>query len=161
MLNQLNVDQNSTYLDLEIVSDTIDIIVHEDLTDEDSPRVNYLDLGADGVSTQIADQLEAPSHSGVVSFDSDNYKIADTVVVTLDDQDMNTDSELIDVYITQADDLVGDTTHSTGIDHVLDITFDDLTWVDTASDADCTSLGSTDGSDGLQATGFTLSLIHI
>jgi hypothetical protein len=92
MLNQLNHDQQSTYIDLETVSDTIDIIVHEDLTDEDSPRVNYFDLGADGVSTQIADQLEAPSHSGVVSFDLDNYKIADTVVVTLDDQDMNTDS---------------------------------------------------------------------
>ena len=35
-------------------------------------------------STQIADQLEAPTHSGVVSFDLDNYKIADTVVVTLE-----------------------------------------------------------------------------
>jgi hypothetical protein len=45
-----------------------------------------LDLGADGVSTQIADQMEAPSHSGVVSLDMDNYKIADSVVVTLDDQ---------------------------------------------------------------------------
>ena len=37
------------------------------MTDEDSPRINYFDLGADGVSTQIADQLEAPTHSGVVS----------------------------------------------------------------------------------------------
>ena len=50
-----------------------------DLTDEDSVRINYLDLGADGVSTQIADQQEAPTHSGVVSFDSSSYKIADTV----------------------------------------------------------------------------------
>ena len=39
----------------------------------------------------------------------DNYKIGDTVVVTLDDQDMNADSELIDVYVTQATgDVVGD-----------------------------------------------------
>ena len=146
MINQ------STYIDLATIDSDIDIIVHEDLTDEDSPRVNYLDLGADGVNTQIADQLEAPAHSGVVSFDNDNYKIADTVVVTLDDQDMNTDSELIDVYVTKSDDLVGDGSGS----HVLDITFNDTTWVDTGSDSDCSSLGSGDGSDGLEATGFTL-----
>ena len=100
MLNQLNYDKATTYSGLDTLSDEISIIVHEDLTDEDSPRINYLDLGADGVSTQIADQVAAPSHSGVVTFDNDNYKTADTVVVTLDDQDLNTDSELIDVYIT-------------------------------------------------------------
>jgi hypothetical protein len=152
MLNQLNNDQQSTYIDLETISDTIDIIVHEDLTDEDSPRVNYLDLGADGVSTQIADQLEAPSHSGVVSFDLDNYKIADTVVVTLDDQDMNTDSELIDVYVTSTtDDKVGD-----GVgDHVLDITFDDLNWQDMDNVGDCDKAALV-GNEGLAHTGFTL-----
>ena len=69
-------------------------------------------LGADGVNTQIADQVEAPTHSGVVSLDLDNYKIADTVVVTLDDQDMNTDSELIDVYTTSlTDSKVGEQVH--------------------------------------------------
>ena len=94
------------------------------MTDEDSPRINYLDLGADGVETQIADQVAAPSHSGVVTFDSANYKTADTVVVTLDDQDLNTDSDLLDVYITSTDDKVG----NAGSDHVLDITFNDQTW---------------------------------
>jgi hypothetical protein len=148
MLNQLNIDSASTFSGLTTVSDSIDIIVHEDLTDEDSPRINYLDLGADGVSTQIADQVAAPSHSGVVSFDSDNYKTADTVVVTLDDQDMNTDSELIDVYITKSDDKVG----NGNADHVLDITFNDQTWIAATGD------GHTDGSpdDGLFASGFTL-----
>ena len=100
------------------------MIVHEDMTDEDSPRINYLDLGSDGVETQIADQVAAPSHSGVVTFDSANYKTADTVVVTLDDQDLNTDSDLLDVYITSTDDKVG----NAGTDHVLDITFNDQTW---------------------------------
>jgi len=151
MLNQLNTDKTATYSDwLVTASDEIQIIVHEDLTDEDSPRINYLDLGADGVSTQIADQVEAPSHSGSVSFDSDNYKIADTVVITLDDQDLNTDSELIDVYITSTtDDLVGD---GSG-DHILDVTFDDLTW---ASKSVNNCSGTITGDDGLAATGFTL-----
>jgi len=79
MLNQLNIDDPNTYTGLRTISDEISIIVHEDFTDEDSVRVNYLDLGADGVSTQIAIQQAAPTHSGVVSFDSESYKVADTV----------------------------------------------------------------------------------
>ena len=147
MLNQLNVDVATTFTGIDATSDSIDIIVHEDLTDEDSPRINYLDLGADGVSTQIADQVAAPSHSGVVSPDMDNYKIADTVVVTLDDQDMNTDSELIDVYVTKTDDKVG----NLGSDHVLDITFDDKQW------QEGTTTNATGVPDnGLLASGFTL-----
>jgi hypothetical protein len=100
------------------------------------------------VETQIADQVAAPSHSGVVSFDSDNYKTADTVVVTLDDQDLNTDSDLLDVYVTKGDDKVGD---GAG-DHVLDITFNDVLW-QSGSDLSATA-GSPD--DGLEASGFTL-----
>jgi hypothetical protein len=122
------------------------------MTDEDSPRINYNDLGADGVTTQISTQQEAPTHKGVVSFDSENYKIADTVVVTLNDQDMNTDSGLIDVYITSTDDKVGDAT-TAGL--VLDITFDDLAWVNT-SDPTCGTSAAVTGSNGLEATGFTL-----
>jgi hypothetical protein len=134
MLNQLNVDSASTFSNITPISDDVIIIVHEDLTDEDSPRINYNDLGADGVITQVADQVAAPSHSGVVTLDSDNYKTADTVVVTLDDQDLNTDSELIDVYITKSDNKVG----NLGSDHIADITFDDSIWT------------------GLSASGFTL-----
>ncbi|MGY8714480.1 MAG: hypothetical protein ACKVJ1_11375, partial [Verrucomicrobiia bacterium] len=56
MINQINGDHVATFTDgITAMSDSIDIIVHEDMTDEDSPRINYLDLGADGVSTQIAD----------------------------------------------------------------------------------------------------------
>jgi len=155
MLNQITIDTPATYTGLSTIDSDVDIIIEQDMTDEDSPRVNYLDLGADGVSTQIADQVEAPTHSGVVSFDMDNYKIADTVVVTLDDQDMNADSELIDVYTTNTLDRVGDANAdelSEGL--VLDITFDDLVWVNSGDDADC-SAGVT-GDDGLEATGFTL-----
>jgi len=158
MLNQLGINLDATYTTLPTISSDITIIVEQDMTDEDSPRINYYDLGADGVSTQIADQQEAPTHNGVVSFDSANYKIADTVVVTLNDQDMNTDSELIDVYTTNSNDLVGTmspaaTSLATGL--VLDITFDDLTWVAKA-DASCTATGTVTGDDGLEATGFTL-----
>ena len=52
MLNQLNIDDASTYTGLRTIDSDVSIIVHEDFTDEDSVRVNYLDLGADGVSTR-------------------------------------------------------------------------------------------------------------
>ena len=99
MINQLNILDASTY-EITPDSDGPIFIVMEDLTDEDDPRINYLDLGADGVSTQVADQQPAPSHSGVVSFDSDTYKVADTVTITLDDADLNVDSGLIDIFTT-------------------------------------------------------------
>ncbi len=98
MLNQINVRDAGTYEGLDTISDAITLVVHNDMTDEDSIRVNYLDLGADGVATQIADQVEAPTTSGSVSFDADNYKVADTVTVTLEDADLNTAVETIEIY---------------------------------------------------------------
>ncbi|MDH3395380.1 MAG: hypothetical protein OEL52_04410, partial [Nitrosopumilus sp.] len=170
MINQLNILDPDTYDGLSTISDEVTFIVIEDLTDEDSPRVNYLDRGADGVSTQVADQEEAPSHSGIVSFDLDTYKTADTVIITLQDLDLNVDSDLIDIYTTISssnlvpglEDVVGDDrfnfTFSDGdeLGRVLDVTFDDELW--TANNEDvCTDLLIADGIDtGLAATGFTL-----
>ncbi len=149
MLNQLNVDQAATYNAVNAIQDDVNMIVHVDMTDEDSIRVNYLDLGADGVSTQISDQQEAPTHSGTADLDMDSYKIADTVIVTINDQDLNTDSELLDVYLTKADQKVGDNSG----DHIMDITFDDEIWTTNTLGA-CT--GTVTGDEGLQASGFTL-----
>ncbi len=133
MLNQTNYHLPATYSAVNPTQDDVDMIVHLDMTDEDSIRVNYLDLGADGVSTQIADQEAAPTHSGTADLDLDSYKIADTVVVTITDQDLNTNSELIDVYITNDDDTNGDKvglSTSAAAGHIADITFDDATWQD-------------------------------
>jgi hypothetical protein len=110
MLNQLNILDASTYTGLTAIADDPSFIAHQDLDAEEAPRVNYLDLGADGVSTQIADQQDAPAHSGVVSFDKATYKIADTVLVTLQDQDLNTDVDLIDIFTVVND--TGDAANS-------------------------------------------------
>ena len=56
MINQLNILDPSTYTGLSVIDDAPTFIVMEDYTDEDSIRVNYLDLGRDGVATQIAEQ---------------------------------------------------------------------------------------------------------
>jgi hypothetical protein len=167
MINQLNILDESTYSELNTIADDPTFIVIEDLTDEDSPRVNYLDLGADGVSTQIADQEEAPSHSGVVSFDNDSYNTSDTVTITLNDMDLNTDSDLIDILtvVTDNSDNVFDAVGKAGLPtnlsfgdlgKVLDITFDDSRWTE-GNDVTCTDMLIADGIDaGLGMTGFTL-----
>ncbi|MGY5141421.1 MAG: hypothetical protein ACW9WZ_00030 [Nitrosopumilus sp.] len=142
MINQLNILDSATYSGLSTISDEVSLVAIEDLTDEDSIRVNYLDVGADGVATQIADQEAAPTHSGVVSLDSETYKVADTVTVTLEDQDLNTDSSLIDIYTVVSTsgmstyDMVGSATNSrttlsdnTVLTRLLDITFDDEQWL--------------------------------
>jgi hypothetical protein len=157
MINQLNILDEDTYSGLSTISDEATFIVIEDLDDEESPRVSYLDLGSDGVSTQVSDQEEAPAHSGIVSFDLDTYKTADTVVITLEDLDLNVDSDLIDIYTTVDDvtvvngvvtgnavtfagqdstleDVVGSNdnnfvfTNGENLGRVLDVTFDDQIW---------------------------------
>ena len=171
MVNQLNILEEGTYTGLTTISDEPSFIVMEDLTDEDAPRINYFDLGRDGVSTQIAHQEEAPSHSGVVTLDSNSYKVADTVTVTLSDPDLNVDSDLVDIFtvVTTAGDDALDTIGMAGLPtnsdqsldrdgefvgndfsfgplgRLLDITFNDQIWTP-----------STCGSEGLSDTGFTL-----
>ena len=180
MLNQLNVNQTSTYNNTKTDHEENRIIVHNDLTDEDEIRINYFDMGADGVETQVADQLAAPTHSGVVEFDNDSYKEADTVVITLTDADLNTNPDIIDIYsvVTTvptsvssneyndvAYDQVGKAgygTNSVGDNsgRLLDVTFDDELWL--KSSVGSTTCSSTPaGGDGLAGSGFTLSLIHI
>jgi len=98
MVNQLNIAEDSTYGSLAIIDDEGTLIAIEDLTDEDTLRVSYADLGGDGVVTPVTDDEAAPSHSGTVSFDATSYKIADTVTVTLRDADLNTSSDTTEVY---------------------------------------------------------------
>ena len=131
MLNQINIFQDDTYSGLATISDELDIIVHEDLTDEDAVELIYLDFDAQGIATQTSAQIDAPTYSGVVSFDGDNYKVADTVTITLEDRDLNTDSDVIDIYTVIDGDFVN--TDTIGIPDeelslVLDVTFDDNLW---------------------------------
>ena len=153
-LNQLNVGDSDTYAGLATIDDEITIIVPTDLTDEDAVRVDYLDTDGEGIETQIGDQVDAPTHSGIVSFDGSNYKVADTVTVTLTDADLNTDSDTTEVYTLANDTTYGDRIGEAGTGvaqsgRLLDITFDDATW---------TYMGCEDSDDdGLSNTGFTLS----
>src|SRR3990172_7821876 len=164
MLNQLNIFDPGTYSNLRTIDDEITFIVHEDLDYEDAPRVSYLDLGSDGTSVQISAQEDAGTNSGIVAFDKESYKVADTVTITLTDADLNVDSDLIDIFITvspvtdpgdDAVDTVGKPDLGTYTDasprgRLLDVTFDDNKW----QTLGCAALVSVD--TGLSDAGFTL-----
>jgi len=123
MLNQINIFNADTFASLETIGDELDVIVHEDLTDEDAVEIVYLDTDNEGEQTTISAKEDAPTYSGMVTFDSTNYKVADTVIVTVNDPDLNTDSELPDVYVVRESDSIGD-----GRSLLLDITFNDAKW---------------------------------
>ena len=154
LLNQLNVGEIDTYTSLVTIDDEITVIVTTDSTDEDAIRIDYLDIDSEGIITQIGDQVDAPTHSGVVSFDAANYKVADTVTVTLTDADLNTNSDTTEVYTSTTDlrgDRVGGNSDGSNyqIGRLVDITFDDATW----SLMGC----GISGNNGLASTGFVLT----
>jgi len=167
MLNQLNIFDPVTYSIIRSIDDEVTFIVHEDLDDEDAPRISYLDLGSDGTSVQISAQEDAGTNSGIVAFDKESYKVADTVTITLTDADLNVDSDLIDIYVTVSpvlfpgdpavdtvgkDDL-GVYTDGSPRGRLMDVTFDDNKW--TTLDPLCVGL-VTPIDTGLSAAGFTL-----
>ena len=134
MLNQSTADQSTDFPSRTHLSDEVIMLMAGDAMGVDAPRVQVSDTDSDGVSTPQATQMDALTHSATVSFDAENYKVADTVTVTVDDQDLNTDSSLIEVYtIAAGTDLVedGDSTNvadGASFSHILEITFDDETW---------------------------------
>src|SRR3989442_1328680 len=65
-----------------------------------APQITYQDLGYDGQFTPTSAQQDILTHTGVISFDSKTYKIADTVTITLKDADLNVDNDLVDIYTT-------------------------------------------------------------
>jgi len=173
MLSQLNIFDLTTYTTLFPVDDYAEFLVSEDFTDEDSLRVRYNDLGSDGVITPVADQQEAPTHSGVVSFDSSTYKVADTVIVTLSDPDLNRDTDIIDIYtvvdpIVDLGDPVVDRVGVADLGLYADgspfgtlvfITFNDALWTQQPAGTVCNLLLVAPGAafnQGLFETGFTL-----
>ena len=100
MANQINIFDPAFLSQLQPISHNVKFAAIQDMLQAEAraPQVTYLDLGRDGVDTQQSAQVDIPTHSGVVSFDSKTYKISDTVTVTLDDQDLNVNGDLIDIY---------------------------------------------------------------
>ena len=157
MINQVNINEIGTYEGITPISDTPSFIVIEDLTSGSAPSVTYLDVDINGDEVQVSAQEDAPSHTGVVTLDVESFKAGDTVTVTLEDLDLNTNPDLTDRY-TVVSDPPEDDNDGLGVNHdvvgvesdigrLLEITFNDKRWTDYDRD-DCAGLGD---------SGFTLS----
>ena len=172
-VNQLTVLDRSTHDRVAGVGDNDGMFVTvEALADEDAPRVNYLDLGSDGVRTQISDQEAAPTRSGTIAFDAETYNAADTVTVTLIDSDLNADSELVDVFTAvDADDPARDSVGAAGLadknkgdapfsfgalGRLVDVTFNDERWTAGNAEACADNQNESGIQNGLASTGFTM-----
>ncbi|MDA8002342.1 MAG: hypothetical protein MPL62_13770, partial [Alphaproteobacteria bacterium] len=151
-LNQLNTNADGTAntrtadMATDLTEDTV-IILDGDYTDEDGIRVDYVDRDEQGQETVVSVKTDAPTHSGSISLDQDNYKQADTVKVELEDADLNVNNELRDVYTaipvgTNHANVNRDTIARTGSDPTMDpsadnaesgllleATFDDNRWI--------------------------------
>ena len=155
MINQLNILDPDTYAGITPIGDEVSFVVIDDWTGSDAPTVTYLDTDAEGEVTPVSAKEDAPSHSGVVSLDVETFKVADTVTVTLEDLDLNVQSELIDIYPVVGD-IVGAAHPDVGPEYLgqlLEVTFDDQPW---EYDSACTAADLDNSHNGLGATGFSL-----
>ena len=178
MINQLSIIDDATYGSISPIGDEVSFIVIEDLTGSSAPSVNYLDVDTTGAVTPVTAQEDAPSHSAVVTLNVDSLKTADTVTVTLEDLDLNTDSGLPDIYtvVTNATDYGQDAdatnrgavgspytetsllSDGSSLGRLLDITFDDQRWM-THTDVNgvaCTAQLEINDQTGLDDTEFSL-----
>ena len=169
MINQLNVNNNATYTDIEPISNEATFVAFEDLTGSDA-RVNYEATDANGNSVVISDQQDITTSTGVVSLNADRYGVGSNVVITLEDADLNTDSGSRDTYTvvtgnnTDMDrDQIGinvDNMYESklpgdnSLGMLLEVTFDGERWQNNA----CTGDNTLDSGvqNGLGETGFTL-----
>ena len=171
MLNQLNIFDQKTYEQIIPIDDEPVFLVISELKGSDSPRVNYNDLGTDGVFTAVSDQQEILSHMGIVVLSVKTFKPGEIVGVKLVDKDLNVNSDLVDIYTVidpvkfpndpAADTIglpnLGLTTGNQPFGRLLEITFDDERWLKSTISYNGKSCSSTiTGSDGLAFTGFTL-----
>ena len=84
------------------VSEGSDIIIMLDnhKTGSSAPRVNFGDTDVLGsTNTTVGAQLDANTHSGVVSFDQPSYAVGDPATLTIVDADLNVDPAMVETYI--------------------------------------------------------------
>ena len=132
-LNQINIVDLDTFDDIKAIGNEIVLV-----STDDSISVEYVDLDAQGNTETFTAEVNTPTYSGTVVFDESGYKVADTVTITVEDADLNTDSGKADIYTTSGDSIGSD------VSDLLTVYIDGDLWVS------CSDL------DGFGAVQFTL-----
>ena len=149
MANQLNILDPRSIQNLQTIDDQIKFFVTDKLTDEEGISISYPDLAEVGVVVSTSIQSDILTTSGVVSSNSNSYRFGQPVTVTLNDPDLNLDSDLVDIYfvINDPDSENVDTVGKNG-NKLLEILIKDIRY------QRCVVDGVPHG--GLGASGFTL-----
>ena len=79
-------------------SDEITLLLAGDKTGTSAPRILYGDTDENADSDTLGAQLDANTHTGVVTFDSSSYGTSSIVHVTVTDPDLNQDSGARESY---------------------------------------------------------------
>jgi hypothetical protein len=150
VINQLNQFDPNLIKGLRTFGTNIKFLVNTELTDANA--IHFSILGTQGgTSTTVTSQHNLPTHTGIVTLDSLDYRIGSVVTITVTDPDLATDANTIVTYSSvndpnsSADDTVGDSSGSI----LLEV------WIKGFRFQHCTINGVTYG--GLAATGFTLT----
>jgi len=169
MVNQLNILDQATYDNLSPIKDNPTFIAIQNLTGQNAPKASYLDVGKFGISNTVSDKEDALTHTGAVTLSSTGFQPGDLVEVTLNDLDLNTNGNLIDIYTAvlptageNASDTIGkaglrNLPDGTAFGRLLEITFNDDRWLkSTVPDSDGITCAQIGGTDGLEASNFVL-----
>jgi hypothetical protein len=147
--NQLNILDANFISTLHTIGDDIKFFITDRLIDESGLFISYSDLDKVGISTTVSTQSDVTAYSGTVSTDSNSYRFGQPVTIILNDPDLNTKSDRIDIYhvIDDPSSPNVDTIGSNGV-KMLEILIKDTRY------KRCTVDGVEYG--GLASTGFSL-----
>lgn len=148
--NQLNQYDANVIKTLRPIDDDVKFFVNQRLIDEKGINIAYSDVAQTGTTTGVSSKTDIQTHSGVVSTTSNVFRFGHPVTIVLNDPDLNTKHDTIDIYSVIDDpastnvDTVGDT--SGGV--LLEVLIKDIRY------KRCTIGGVETG--GLAASGFSL-----
>ena len=148
--NQLNQFDPILISSLRTFGSNIKFLSTGQMVDQNGMRLTVTSVQS-GQPTSTTSQSNLPTHTGIVTLDSTNYRIGSTVTITVTDPDLIGDATTIQTYTTVND------PNSPAVDTVGDNSGNILleVWIKGFRFHSCTINGQTYG--GLGATGFTLT----
>jgi hypothetical protein len=150
VVNQLNQFDPNLIKSLRTFGSNIVFLVNGQMVGENGINFSISGLSA-GQQTTVTSKNNLPTHTGIVTLDSANYKIGSPVTITLYDPDLVSDGNTIQSFTTVSD------PNSSAVDTVGDASGNILleVWIKGFRFHQCTINGVFHG--GLAATGFTLT----
>ncbi|RNJ78224.1 MAG: peptidase, partial [Nitrosopumilus sp. B06] len=118
VVNQINIFDPGFIGSVSPISDRVRLIVTSGLTGKDGLFISYSDLDAVGVHTTISSQPEITTHTGTVSSNSKTFRFGQTVIITVNDPDLNLRDDISDVY-TSVNDPNSEIVDTVGHDGVI------------------------------------------